>query len=148
MGELRRLALDDNPFLFGQLPLELGNLTNLEHIYLQDTGFSGCLPPPLRQNFSPTLGSLLNEVVQDLTIDRVKLLMTDEIGKLVQARDIAQDLDDILDYHDETFDLLLEYAPLNQALDEVSRAISVVSIDTIFKPGSTLSNLGNVRLTC
>ena len=148
LGELRRLVLDDNPFLVGQLPLELGNLTNLEHINLQDTGFSGCLPPPLRQNFSPTLGSLLNEVVQDLTIDRVKLLMTDEIGKLVQARDIAEELDDILDYHDETFDLLLEYAPLNQALDEVSRAIGVVSLDTIFKPGSTLSNLGNVKLTC
>ena len=74
--------------------------------------------------------------------------MTDEIGKLVQARDIAEELDDILDYHDETFDLLLEYAPLNQALDEVSRAIGVVSLDTIFKPGSTLSNLGNVKLTC
>ena len=148
LGELRRLVLDDNPFLVGELPLELGNLTNLEHINLQDTGFSGCLPPPLRQNFSPTLGSLLNEVVQDLTIGRVKLLMTDEIGKLVQARDIARDLDDILDYHDETFDLLLEYAPLNQALDEVSRAIGVVSLDTIFKPGSTLSNLGNVKLTC
>ena len=143
--------LDDNPFLVGPLPLELGNLTNLtnlEHIYLQDTGFTGCLPPPIRQNFSPTLESLLNELVQGLTIDRVKLLMVDEIEKVAQARDAAEYVADILEYNDESFHLFMEYAPLNQALDEVTRAISVVSPDTIIKPGSTLSNLGNVKLTC
>ena len=148
LGELRRLALDDNPFLTGELPLELGNLTNLEHIQLQDTGFSGCLPPPIRQNFSPTLASLLNEVLQELTIGKVKLLMTDEIYKVATARGFAKDVDSILEYHDESFNLYMLYAPLNDALDEVSRLITVVSLDTLIKPGSTLSNLGNVRLTC
>ena len=148
LGELRRLVLDDNPFLGGELQLELGNLTNLEFIYLQDTGFSGCLPPPIRQNFSPTLASLLNQVLQELTINRIKLLMTDEIGTVVKASGFAQDLDAILEYSDELFSLYMLYAPLNPALDAVNRAISVVSLDTIFKPGSTLSNLGNVRLTC
>ena len=148
LGELRRLVLDDNPFLVGELPLELGNLTSLEHIYLQDTGFSGCLPPPIRQNFSPTMASLLNELVKGLTIGRVKLLMTDEIEKLTEARNLARDVDAILEYHDQSFDLLMLYAPLNQGLDEVSRLISVVSLDTLIKPGSTLSNLGNVRMTC
>lgn len=146
--ELRLLALDDNPFLGGPLPLELGNLTNLEYLYLKDTAFSGCLPPPIRQNFSPTLGSLLNELLQSLTIGRVKVLMTDEINKLVKARDIARNVDEVLEYHDETFDLLLEHAPLNEGLDEVSRGIALVSPDTIIKPGSTLSHLGNVKLTC
>ena len=148
LGELRRLALDDNPFLGGPLPLELGNLANLEYLHLKDTGFSGCLPPPIRQNFSPTLGSLLNDVVQDLTIGRVKFLMTDEIDKVAQARGFAQDVADIVEYNDESFHLFMEYAPLNQALDEVTRGISVVSPDTLIKPGSTLSDLGNVRLTC
>ena len=148
LGELRRLVLDDNPFLAGDLALELGNLTNLEYIYLQDTGFSGCLPPPIRQNFSATVALLLNELVQGLTIGRVKLLMTDEIDKVMQARGLAMDIDAILEYHDESFNLYMLYAPLNPALDAVSRAISVVSLDTIVKPGSTLSNLGNVRLTC
>ncbi len=148
LGELRRLVLDDNPFLVGELPLELGNLTNLEHIYLQDTGYTGCLPPPIRQNFSPTMASLLNELVQGLTIGRVKLLMTDEIEKLTDARNLARDADAILEYHDQSFDLLMLYAPLNTGLNEVSRLINVVSLDTLIKPGSTLSNLGNVRLTC
>ena len=148
LGELRRLVLDDNPFLVGLLPQELGNLTNIEYLYLQDTGFTGCLPPPIRQNFSPTLGSLLNELLQGLTIDRVKVLMTDEIEHLATARGFAEDVADILEYNDESFHLFMEYAPLNQALDEVTRAISVVSPDTIIKPGSTLSDLGNVKLTC
>ena len=148
LGELRRLVLDDNPFLVGELPLELGNLSNLEHIHLQDTGFSGCLPPPIRQNFSPTLASLLNEVLRELTIGKVKLLMTDEIDKVATARGLARDVDSILEYHDESFNLYMLYAPLNDALDEVSRLITVVSLDTLIKPGSTLSNLGNVRLTC
>ena len=148
LGELRRLVLDDNPFLTGNLPLELGNLTNLEYIYIQDTGFSGCLPPPIRQNFSPTLGSLLNELVKGLTIDRVRLLMSDEIGKVARARGFAEDVDEIVEYNDESFNLYMLYAPLDPALSEVSRAITIISLDTIIKPGSTLSNLGNVRLTC
>ena len=148
LGELRRLVLDDNPFLAGDLALELGNLTNLEYIYLQDTGCNGCLPPPIRQNFSPTLASLLNQLLQELTINRIKLLMTDEIDKVMTTRGFAQDLDAIQEYHDESFNLYMLYAPLNPALDVVSRAISVVSLDTLIKPGSTLSNLGNVRLTC
>ena len=37
------------------------------------------------------------------------------------------------------------YAPLNEGLDAVGRGISVVSPDTLIKPGSTLSNLGSVR---
>lgn len=148
LGELRRLALDDNPFLVGDLPLELGNLTKLEYIHLQDTGFSGCLPPPIRQNFSPTLASLLNEVLQELTIERLRFLMLDEIDKASRAAGFGQDIDEILAYTDESFDLYLLYAPLNDGLAEVSRAINVVSLDTLVKPGSTLSNLGNVRLTC
>ena len=147
LGNLRRLVLDDNLFLAGELPLELGNLTNLEYNYLQDTGITGCLPPPIRENFSPTLASLLNELVEGLTIGRVKLLMTDEIDKVMKARGLAQDVDAILEHHDESFNLYKLYAPLNPALDVVSRALTVVSLDTIIKPGSTLSNLGNVRLT-
>ena len=61
------------------------------------------------------------------------------------ARGFAQDAADILEYNDESFHLFMEYAPLNQALDEVTRGISVVSPDTLIKPGSTLSNLGNVQ---
>ena len=148
LGELRRLSLDDNPFLSGDLPLELGNLTNLKYIYLQDTGFSGCLPPPIRQNFSPTLASLLNELLQDLTSDRLKFLMLDRVDQVATARGFAQDVDEIMDYTNESFDLHMLFAPLNQGLNEVSRAVSVVSLDTLIKPGSTLSNLGNVRLTC
>ena len=148
LGELRRLAVDDNPFLAGALPLELGNLVNLEYVHLQGTGFSGCLPPPIRQNFSPTLGSLLNELVQNLTIGKIKLLMTDRIDQVARARVLAQDVDAILEYHDESFHLHMLFAPLNEGLDEVSRGISVVSPDTLIKPGSTLSNLGDVRLTC
>ena len=53
-----------------------------------------------------------------------------------------------MEYNDESFHLFMEYAPLNQALDEVTRGISVVSPDTLVKPGSTLSDLGNVKLTC
>ncbi len=148
LGELRRLVLDDNPFLVGELPLELGNLTNLEHIYLQGTGFSGCLPPPIRQQFSPTLASLLNEVLRELTIERLRFLMLDEIDKVSTAAGFGQDIDEILAYTDESFSLYMLYAPLNTGLAEVSRLISVVSLDTLIKPGSTLSNLGNVRLTC
>ena len=147
LGELRRLVLDDNPFLAGDLALELGNLTNLEYIYLQDTGITGCLPPPIRQNFGPTLATLLNQLAQGLTIGKIKLLMTDEIDNVMKARGFAQDVDAILEYSDESFNLYLLYAPLNPALDLVSRALTVVSLDTIIKPGSTLSNLGNVRLT-
>lgn len=148
LGELRRLPLDDNPFLGGPLPLEMGNLTNLEYVYFQGTGFSGCLPPPIRQNFSPTLGSLFNELLQGLTIGRVKVLMTDEISKLVEARDFVQDVDEVLEYHDEAFGLMLEYGPVNQSLDAASRAIGMVSPDIFIKPGAVVSNLGNVRLTC
>ena len=67
---------------------------------------------------------------------------------MVKASGFAQDLDAILEYSDELFSLYMLYAPLNDTLDEVSRLITVLSPDTIFKPGSTLSNLGNVRLTC
>ena len=74
--------------------------------------------------------------------------MTDEIDKVMKARGLARDIDAILEYSDESFNLYMLYAPLNPALDAVSRAISVVSLDTIIKPGSTLSNLGNGRLTC
>ena len=102
LGELRRLAADDNPFLGDRLLPELGNLTNLEYIYIQGTGFSGCLPPPIRQNFSPTLGSLLNELVQNLTIGKIKLLMTDRIDQVARARGFSQDVDAILEYHDES----------------------------------------------
>ena len=148
LGELRRLALDDNPFLVGELPLELGNLTNLEHIHLQDTGFSGCLPPPIRQQFAPTPFSLVNKVLHAFTIERIKPLMVEEVSNLVKARGFARDLDEILEYQEESIILFLVYAPLNDALDEVSRLITVLSPDTLIKPGSTLSNLGNVRLTC
>ena len=67
---------------------------------------------------------------------------------MAKARGFARDVDAILEYHDESFNLFMLYAPLNQGLDVVSRAIQVVSLDTIIKPGSTLSNLGKVRLTC
>ena len=74
--------------------------------------------------------------------------MTDEIDKAAKARGFALDVDAILEYHDESFNLFMLYAPLNQGLDVVSRAIQVVSLDTIIKPASTLSNLGKVWLTC
>ena len=117
-------------------------------MYFQGTGFSGCLPPPIRQNFSPTLGSLFNELLQGLTIGRIKVLMTDEISKLVEARDFVQDVDEVLEYHDEAFGLVLEYGPVNQSLDAAYRAIGMVSPDIFIKPGAVVSNLGNVRLTC
>ena len=148
LGELRRLVLDDNPFLTGQLPLELGNLSNLEYIYLQDTGFSGCLPPPIRQNFSPTLGSLINKLVQGLTVNQIKALAKTKVEGAIKAQGAAGDVDDILAHYDQSFSLQLLYAPLNQTLTDVSRALQVASIDTLVKPGATLSNLGNVRLTC
>ena len=136
------------PFLVGELPLELGNLTSLEHIHLQDTGFSGCLPPPIRQQFAPTPFSLVNKVLHAFTIERIKPLMVEEVSNLVKARGFARDLDEILEYQEESIVLFLVYAPVNDALDEVSRLITVLSPDTLIKPGSTLSNLGNVRLTC
>ena len=76
LTELRRLVLDDNPFLRGELPLEMGNLTNLEYVYFQDTGLSGCLPPPIRQNFTPTLVSLADKIVMSLFIEKVKTRVT------------------------------------------------------------------------
>ena len=140
LGELRRRPLDDNPFLGGELPHELGNLTNLECIYLQDTRFDGCLPPPL--------ASLFNELVEGLTIGRFKELVSDRVRAVLTAQGATQDVEAILAYHDETFSPQLLYAPLNQSLANVSRALRMMSLDTFIKPGSTLSNLGNVRLTC
>ena len=102
LGELRRLVLDDNPFLTGQLPLELGNLTNLEYIHIQDTGFSGCLPPPIRQNFSPTLGSLINKLVQGLTVDQIKALAKTKVERAIKAQGAAEDVDDILAHYDQS----------------------------------------------
>ena len=73
---------------------------------------------------------------------------TDSFSQNKAFRGFAQDVDEILAHSDESFDLYMLFAPLNQGLNEVSRAVSVVSLDTLIKPGSTLSNLGNVRLTC
>ncbi len=59
-GRLRSLTmlnLFDNPGLNGELPLEFGNLTQLEHIKLEHTGFNGCMPPPLVQNFAAPLAT-------------------------------------------------------------------------------------------
>ncbi len=78
----------------------------------------------------------------------LKFLMLDQIDQVAKARGFAQDVDEIGAYAGESFDLYMLFAPLNQGLNEVSRAVSVVSLDTLIKPGSTLSNLGNVRLTC
>ena len=68
--------------------------------------------------------------------------------EMEKARGLAQEVDAILEYHDESFHLHMLFPPLSEGLDAVSRGISVVSPDTLIKPGSTLSNLGNVRLTC
>ena len=52
---LSMLNLWDNPQFTGELPLEFGNLTELEHIKLENTGFTGCMPPPLVQSFADPL---------------------------------------------------------------------------------------------
>ena len=148
LTELRMLSLDDNPFLTGPLPLELGNLTHLEYIYLQRTGFTGCLPPPLRPNFSPTLASLFNEAVEGLTLGKLKQAGAERIKARAVSEAAAEDVQELLDFYDESFGLYMDHAPLNEGLDLVSRALKLISIDTIIKPGSTLSHLGNVKLTC
>ena len=52
LGSLTMLNLFENPGLTGELPPEFGNLANLEHLKLENTDFSGCVPPPLVQNFA------------------------------------------------------------------------------------------------
>ena len=52
LGALTQLNLFDNPGLTGELPPEFGNLAELEHVKLENTDFSGCVPPPLVQNFA------------------------------------------------------------------------------------------------
>ncbi len=113
----------------------MGNLTNLEYIYLQRTGFDGCLPPPLRPNFSPTLASLLNELVEGLMVGKLKQAGVDKIKARAVSEAAAQDVEELLGFYDESFGLYMDHAPLNEGLDMVSRALKLVSIDTIIKPG-------------
>ena len=48
---------------------------------------------------------------------------------------------------DESFSLHMLYATLSTGPEEMSRLINVVSLHILVRPGSTLSNLGDVRLT-
>ena len=57
LGELRMLNLYGNLRLTGELTPELGNLTNLEHLRIQDTDMTGCMPPTLVNNFSDPLAT-------------------------------------------------------------------------------------------
>lgn len=52
LKQLKKLNLFNNPRLTGEFPPEFGNLAELEHIKLENTGFHGCVPPPLVQNFA------------------------------------------------------------------------------------------------
>ena len=52
LSNLTQLNLFDNPELTGELPPEFGNLGKLKHLKLEHTGFTGCLPPSIVQNFS------------------------------------------------------------------------------------------------
>lgn len=52
LGSLTMLNLFNNPGLSGELPPEFGNLEQLKHLKIEYTGFSGCLPPAIVQNFS------------------------------------------------------------------------------------------------
>ena len=55
LSNLAQLNLFDNPELTGELPPEFGNLSQLEHLKLEHTGFTGCMPHNLVANFSDPL---------------------------------------------------------------------------------------------
>ena len=56
-GRVTELSLWDNQ-LNGSIPSELGNLANLERLYLRDNQFSGCVPVELLDMTSNDVASL------------------------------------------------------------------------------------------
>ncbi len=52
---LQSLDLSDHWYLEGHLPRELANLVDLETLYLNDTGMTGCLPAFLGDRFKPNI---------------------------------------------------------------------------------------------
>ncbi len=57
--QLNYLALYGNPNLIGNLPISIGNLTNLKTLYINDCGFTGPIPD--------TIASLSNLIGGDLS---------------------------------------------------------------------------------
>ena len=52
LSNLLYLYLQDND-LSGEIPPELGNLSNLLYLYLQDNDLSGCVPSSLEDQLYP-----------------------------------------------------------------------------------------------
>ena len=53
-GRVTELDLFSNG-LSGEIPAELGSLSNLTHLYLRQNDLSGCIPSSLRDHWAPTL---------------------------------------------------------------------------------------------
>ena len=72
-GRVRILELDQNQ-LGGQMPLELGNLTDLRELWLSDNKLAGEIPPEL--------GNLSELVVLDIERNRLNGYIPAELGNL------------------------------------------------------------------
>ena len=61
-----------------------------------DTGFGSCLPPPIRANFSPTLASLLNQLVPELTVEQLKFEVVQKIKARAATEAAGKDVEEVL----------------------------------------------------
>ena len=91
---------------------------------------------------------MLNSAVQELTNGRLKNLAKAKIAAGAVSGAAKQDAEEFLNFYNEVSGQYLIHAPLNPESELVKQAVKKFSPDTLIKPGSTLSNLGNVRMTC
>ncbi len=103
-GWLVKLGLSQNN-LTGQLPSELGNLTQLQHLWLEQNSLTGAIPPELgnltqlqhlwlEQNsltgaIPPELGNLTQLTWLDLFHNSLTGAIPPELGKLSQLQDLG-----------------------------------------------------------
>ena len=78
-GRVRRLTLTDNG-LTGVIPAELGNLANLEVLWLGDNGLTGVIPP--------WLGNLANLEFLDLRDNDLTGVIPPELGNLANLEEL------------------------------------------------------------
>ena len=114
LSSLRHLFLHETD-VKGELPLELGNLVNLIEVNFVATKLTGCLPPPIRDNFTPSLASFANL----LSVPTKAATAFTTAAKAGKVRGVNDEVGALLDHLREGNELVGEFKGHQDQVDQI-----------------------------
>ena len=151
-GHVTELSLDWNQ-LSGSIPPEVGNLTNLQYLYLRSNQLSGSIPPQL--------GNLTNLQELWLCENQLSGIIPPQLGNLANLQQLCLGVNQLGGSIPPELGSLTDLAWLMLFINQLSGSIpaelgDLVSLETLDLSGNQLSgsippqldNLANLQLLC